>query len=389
MRRFRKLLIAIAIVTALSLAGYALLSWFAWTGLQSSLRPDVEFDPARLPPAADYGEPSGWLVTPSAPGLATVTPAGLTPIAATEAAADVFFIHPTTFFGTDNWNAETHGTIASRMLEDMVVPAQVSVFNGCCRLFAPRYRQATFYVFLGPDEHGRRALEVAYADVRRAFDHYLEHHNDGRPFILASHSQGTLHAIRLLEDRIAGSDLQERLVAAYLAGFALPRDKLETSLRALPLCAHADSVGCLVAWDTYGDSGGPQHRFDKAEHFYRRADGGYWEGRAGKPVACVNPLSWSLGSELAGAELHAGATYLELPGIGNLSPRPRLAPLLRNDFTAGCGGDGYLYISTPSSAAFQLGKMPGENYHNHDYGLFYKNVRDNAMQRVASFSRQD
>jgi hypothetical protein len=379
------LLIAIAVVTALALAGYALLGWYAWTGLQSALRPDVEFDPARLPAAPDYREASAWLVTPTAPGLALMTPDGLSPITAAEAGADVFFIHPTTFFGTDNWNAETGSDFANDLLENMVTPAQISVFNGCCRLFAPRYRQATFHAFLEPNENGRSALDVAYADVLRAFDHYLEHDNAGRPFVLASHSQGTLHAIRLLEDRIAGRDLQRQLVAAYLAGFALPRDKLGTSLGALPLCARADSIGCLVAWDTYGDGGGPQHRFDKAEHFYPGADGGRWEPRSGKPVACVNPLSWSIATGSAGAELHAGATYLELPGIGNLSLQPTLAPLVRNDITARCGDDGYLYISTPSSAAFQVGKMPGENYHNQDYGLFYKNIRANAILRVAKY----
>ena len=248
-------MIAIAIVALLALAGYAVLGWYAWTGLRSSLRPDVEFDPARLPAAPDYTAASAWLVRPDTPSLALMTPEGITPVDAAEAGADVFFIHPTTFFGTDNWNADTEEGMQNDLLDNMVVPVQVSVFNGCCRLFAPRYRQATFYVFLDPNENGRSALELAYADVLRAFDHYLERDNRGRPFILASHSQGTLHAIRLLEERIAGSSLQRRLVAAYLAGFALPRDKLGTSLQGLPLCTAAGSVGRLIAWDTYGDGG--------------------------------------------------------------------------------------------------------------------------------------
>jgi hypothetical protein len=381
--------IAIAIVALLALAGYALLGWYAWSGLRSSLRPDIDFDTGRLPAAPNFAEASAWLVRPGAPGLAMMTPEGITPIGAADAGADVFFIHPTTFFGTDNWNADISEGIASDLVESMVVPAQVSVFNGCCRIFAPRYRQATFYVFLEPNENGRSALDLAYADVRRAFDNYLERDNGGRPFILASHSQGTLHAIRLLEERIAGTVLQQQLVAAYLVGFALPRDKLDTSLEALPLCAGAGSVGCLVAWDTYGDGGGPQTRFDKAEHFYPGSGGGRWERRSGKKVACVNPLSWSTTTDPAAADLHTGATHVELPGIGSMSLQPKLAPLTGQDIAARCGDDGYLYISTPSAAAFQLGKLPGENYHNHDYGLFYKNLRDNATLRVDEYRKRN
>ena len=64
----------------------------------------------------------------------------------------------------------------------------------------------------------RAAFELAYSDVLRAFDYYLAHENHGRPFILASHSQGSLHALRLIQERLAGKPLQKQLVAAYLIG---------------------------------------------------------------------------------------------------------------------------------------------------------------------------
>ncbi len=43
--------------------------------------------------------------------------------------------------------------------------------------------------------------------------------NGDRPFILAGHSQGTFHAARLLGERIAGTPLAEKMVAACLVGY--------------------------------------------------------------------------------------------------------------------------------------------------------------------------
>ncbi len=41
------------------------------------------------------------------------------------------------------------------------------------------------------------AFDLAYEDLKTAFENYLKHYNKGRPIIIASHSQGSLHALRL------------------------------------------------------------------------------------------------------------------------------------------------------------------------------------------------
>jgi len=74
-----------------------------------------------------------------------------------------------------------------------------------------------------------------------------------------------------------------------------------------------------------------------------------------------------------------------LPGIGNFSLTPKLAPLAKNDISARCGKDGILYISTPSSPTYKIGMMAGKWYHNHDYNLFYANIRENAIVRVNAY----
>ena len=74
-------------------------------------------------------------------------------------------------------------------LNPAVLLNQASVFNACCRIYAPRYRQAS----LG-GLNNDAALDLAYTDVARAFRHFAAHANHGRPIIIASHSQGTNHA---------------------------------------------------------------------------------------------------------------------------------------------------------------------------------------------------
>jgi len=381
----KKVLIASAIIVVAIAAANVFVAWYAWRAYLGSIQPSVEFDPGQLPAPPDYAHESAWVVTPEAPGLSQISPGALPVPPVAQAKADVFFVHPTTYFGTTNWNADLEDFAANQVLENLVVPSQMTVFNACCRIFAPRYRQATLFAFMGAGDNGRQALEAAYSDVRQAFEHYMVVRNEGRPFILASHSQGTVHAIRLLEEVIAEADYRARMIGAYLPGFSLPEDKRETTLKWLPVCATGNSIRCLIAWDTYAESGGPKHRTDQGEHYYADADDGHWERRGSKTATCVNPLSWLPNFEVASKKQHKGATYVVLPGVGNASLKPILAPLIRNDISARCDKDGYLYISAPTSPVYYIGMMPGEWFHNHDYTLFYMNVRENAVARVNAF----
>ena len=110
-----------------------------------------------------------------------------------------------------------------RELTGFFMSQNASVFNSTCRIFAPRYRQATLSSFLDVDvESGRRAMDGAYTDVRAAFQHHLSFQKQGRPVFIASHSQGGWHAIRLLQQFVEAKPLAEKFVAAYCLGSWLP-----------------------------------------------------------------------------------------------------------------------------------------------------------------------
>jgi hypothetical protein len=63
--------------------------------------------------------------------------------------------------------------------------------------------------------------------VAAAFRHYIAVHNQGRPFILASHSQGGHHMQRLLEEELEArwaELLGGRFIACYMVGSRISED---------------------------------------------------------------------------------------------------------------------------------------------------------------------
>lgn len=348
-------LIAVLAATVLA-AGLGAVALAQNTLADSAAKPAAAFDKAKAPPAPDYRDPAAWAGLPEREDAVDVVPDGS---ADGQAAAkvDVFFVHPTTFFGAE-WNApyEAQGGAGVAGVDAGTMRAQASVFNGCCRVYAPRYRQATLSAFYDTSGSGRQAIDLAYGDVDRAFTAFLKR-TKGRPFILAGHSQGSLHLTRLIEARVAGKALQKRLVAAYLIGSQLHDNDLK-----LPLCASAVQTGCLVNWNAV--------TMTVAQDLKQR----YMPVSSHRRLACVNPLTWTLDGE-APAAANLGAIHGKRGG-------PLGAPLPA--FTGARCVDGMLAVDT-FGAPFSNPLVAGGSYHIYDYNLFYMNLRANAVERAAAF----
>ncbi len=140
---------------------------------------------------------------------------------------DVFYLHPTTNYGS----AATNAAIENRKAVEatnVVLMAQAAAFNSVGRIYAPRYRQMAIYLFDESEDALQGPLNLAYEDLRQAFRTYLEHLNQGRPFIIAGHSPWANHAQRLLIEEVVGRPCAERFVAAWIPGLALPRAMLDS-----------------------------------------------------------------------------------------------------------------------------------------------------------------
>ena len=162
-----------------------------------------------------------------------------------EKTADVFYLHPTTLVGIreeGNNNAKIDDPYINHKTEYSPIIYQASAFNESARVFAPRYRQAHIGMYSEKDSASKyEAFNLAYEDVKNAFLYYLKNENKGRPIIIASHSQGTTHAIRLLKEFFDGKELSNQLVCAYLIGMAVKKESYEK----IPICTDSTKPGVL------------------------------------------------------------------------------------------------------------------------------------------------
>lgn len=385
----KKFALALILLTLLApLVAWATFPFWGGSYTAALLKPGHPFtqDSITVPP--DYNRERYWASLPAGSGLANLTPNHQIP---REGVADtaVFYIHPTSYLSNRRWNAPLFENSWAWEMVGRMMATQGSAFNACCDVYAPHYREATLWSFIEREtQDGQQALEFAYADVAAAFDAFLYEHAGGRPFIIASHSQGTVHALRLLSERVNDTPLRQRLVAAYLIGYELPLDYFDRELTNIPPCESPAETGCIVHWATYGEKGQPT---PGARHYY--SDG--WEDATHKKILCTNPLSWQVNEQRADAAQHSGAlTVAGNYGLFNiLFNRPSgetldLLPAVTPRWTWAQCRDGFLYVEPQLEGPFHSGQDDeSQNYHTRDYTLFYQNIRDNAVLRASQFPR--
>lgn len=299
----------------------------------------------------DYSNPISWAALPFKHDPSDSVPAPLRAGYRPDSSVDVFFIHPTTF--TDRkapaWNASLNDALMNLKTDYSTILYQASVYNEY-RVFAPRYRQANLKAYYTEDTtESRQAFDLAYSDIKASFQYYLDHYNMGQPIIIASHSQGTTHALRLLKEFFENKPLKNKLVVAYLVGMFIPNNYSNQ----LSMCKDSLQTGCICGWRTYENDYAPD--FVLLEHGTGQV---------------TNPLSWTTTDTYAPNNLNKGSVLRDfnvvLKGVSDAQIH-----------------NGILWIHKPDLPS---GMAPDtRNYHIADINLFYINIRDNVRQRVAAF----
>ena len=118
-----------------------------------------------------------WIALPDMRDEADVTPPGVAAVDQTRTPVDVFFIYPTVLMSRTQWNADTRDAALNTKIAATTIRNQASVFNGCCAIYAPRYRQMTLGGYIKWSPNSVAATELAYGDVARAFRYFLDHHS--------------------------------------------------------------------------------------------------------------------------------------------------------------------------------------------------------------------
>lgn len=331
------------------------------------IKPTIPFQVFEPPPAPDYSKASAWAAHPTA---ATVS-AG---------SADVFFIHPTTLeTGEAGWNAAIDNARALDRLRRVALPNQAGPFASIGPLWAPFYRQATLFALLSHREDSRDALAFAYTDIVRAFDAFADTRDPLKPFILVGVGQGGLHLQRLLDDKIVTESLRSNMAAAYIIDQATPLALFSpTRPRAFPpLCSSPKQARCVLAYSTVtaGDERGIRQLRERS--LVWGADGQV-EGLAGRPIACVNPLTGTSTQGDAKPSANRGSAAASNLETG-VEP-----PLLPAATGARCvEGALIVEVHRPPVVEPPIWEL-GTRYTTPGYNLFYANLRSDAAARVAS-----
>jgi Protein of unknown function (DUF3089) len=365
----RKFLYGIAILIFLAVLGRIGWELFAPQLMRMALVPKEEFKAPPLPTSSIYADTKMWIARPDLAG----SPSAFVPKGLTEA-ADIpgyatFFIHPTSYLERKHWNAPLDDAEANDRAA-LFVRGQASVFNKSGKVWAPRYRQATFGAFLTDAPEAKQALDAAYSDVRAAFDEFVLRNPKG-PLILAGHSQGSLHLTRLLKERVAGQPIAKRIIAAYVVGWPIG-EAADLPALGLPACATQTQTGCLLAWQSFAEPAD----YEDIMTAFNAAPGLAGGSHVGDKLLCINPV---LGTPGGTAEASAN--------LGTLKNEPDFSSgtLEKGLVPARCDEKGFLLIGSPPDLGPYV--LPGNNYHVYDYSLFWGNIRADVDRRARAFRR--
>ncbi len=349
------------------------------TAVGAMMKPSQDPSEHTLDNKLDYSLDDNWLSLPERKDEADLMPEGVEGLRNDGSApVDVFYIHGTGYLNNASWTAPIKQGTATEDNGRFSLANEASIFNACCNIYAPNFREASIFAYmsLSVDERDR-LLNTVYIDIANAFAYFLAHHNNGRPFIIVSHSQGTHLALRLLTDIDKQAQVADNVVAVYAIGsgpVSLTGQQLDNFTH-FHVCSAPSDTSCLVHWDSYGEHG-TEKLLNSPEQ-----------------SICVNPLSWrtdenkiSLNKHL-GAVPISGAYTMKLVGDDASNNVTFFAPEkpMRNYTWAQCR-DGFLYVADQSGKDYEkLGKLPDKSYHGIDLPLFHMDIRHNAKQRIDAY----
>ncbi len=278
---------------------------------------------------------------------------------------DTFYLYPTSYMDEAE-DAKPICDIDNKKVQDrarLVYENQATVYEESTNVFAPFYRQSNIYQVAGMsneelEEYQRNEQRT---DVYAALDYYFENYNEGRPFIIAGHSQGSIMTkIVLGEYMQAHPEYYERMVAAYPIGYSITRDWLEDHSY-LKFAQGADDTGVIVSWNTEGKGNKGQQNLVVEPN-----------------SISINPINWKLDDTYAGFEENLGSRIMN-EETGNYE-------IVKGVADAQIDTERGVVICTTENVEYAPEALFGpESLHSHDYDFYYENLRENVKTRVEAF----
>jgi len=312
--------------------------------------------------STDYSQASNWLALPSS---ATATKK-----------VDVFYLSDTTYQKA-NASSPNIGPIDDPAMKQAAKAAYsrtAAAFKPIANIYAPYNRQVdAMYKSTLPIPQ-QLALEagIPTSDAMGAFDYYIKHYNQGRPFILAGHSQGSNLTANILSDYMKKNPkVYKRMIAAYVIGFSITPQYLAANPH-LKFATGANDTGVIISYNTEAPVIG-----------------------ATNPVTmpggiAMNPITWTLSETPALATQNLGGIligkndYAVLDAAGNPVRVKAYADATVNK------ARGVVICSTADVNKLSPGNalLPKGVYHSFDYPFYFFDIQANAAERVASYLKK-
>lgn len=292
---------------------------------------------------------------------------------------DLFYIYPTVYNDADGTDLAAIDDKTVRLVAQLAYGKTGSAFGDYTNVYAPYYRQTNLAVAKGMtgEEYEEYNMQEQRTDIYAALDYFFEHYNNGRPFILAGHSQGAcLLKITLGEYMQAHPDYLERMVACYAVGFAVTDDWLEEHPY-VKFAEGADDTGVILSWNTEGpDNEGPSLVV---------------EGNA----VSINPITWTRDGTTADASESLGSRTLDEATVaagmkdGSITSAEQV-----NDMWKAVPGvadatvnleRGTVICTTQDDYNEDTEIFGTESFHSHDYDFYYEDIKANGQARIAAY----
>lgn len=301
----------------------------------------------------DYSEKNNWAAIGSA-----------------EKDVDVFVLYPTTFSPADKnqqyaaIDDETMGDGAKSFVENYA-----SCMEKAGNIYAPLYRQlnAQWLLTKDIDEQTKYLDGVPKTDVIAAFEYFLQNYNEGRPFIIFSHSQGSsMNKIILFDYLKEHPEVAKRLVASYVIGYSVTEDELAAN-KHVKFASGADDTGVIISYNT------------EAPNTKERST--VWlEGSV-----AINPLSWSTKAGEVSADKNLGSRlaingeFRKVDRLADADVDPELGVVV-------CSSVDIDEYSVPKEMEMLF---PRGCYHQYDVSFYYYNLEANAVQRAEKYLKDN
>ena len=247
-----------------------------------------------------------------------------------------------------------------------------SVYEASTNVFVPYYRQAGMAVMKKfRQETGDIDAAVSgipYNEITAALDYYFEHYNNGRPFILAGHSQGSAIALLVLKKYFKEHpDYYKRMIAAYVIGYSVTKDDLKNYPH-LKFATGESDTGVIISWNTEGRKNIEENASNVVVL---------------PGAVSINPLNWKLDDTYAPASENLGSLTANEKGeleIGDIGADAQIVP------ERGVVVTNAKPEPMPEEVAKILAEFFGPDArHENDYTLFYNNIKANAAKRAAAY----